>query len=100
MTTGSETSPNEPAGGETPAERWSALEALVARSAETGILEIAHALLREAILQGASALHLEPRRSGGVVRYRVAGELSAALTLPPELLHPVTARLKLMANLD
>jgi general secretion pathway protein E len=83
----------EPAGGDE-------LASLVARSGEIGIIETVNALIREALRENASTLHIEPRPGGGVVRYRVAGELFEALTLPSELLLPVIARLKLMAGLD
>jgi type II secretory ATPase GspE/PulE/Tfp pilus assembly ATPase PilB-like protein len=93
MPASSESSPTGPAesGG---------LEALVARAGEIGIIETVNALIREALREGASTLHLEPRSDGGVARYRVAGELCQALTLPSELLLPVISRLKLMAGLD
>src|SRR5437868_1506685 len=88
-----EPSGQAPAGGD-------ALETLVARAGEIGVVGIVNAILREALQEGASTVHLEPRASGGIVRYRVGGELRQMLVLRPELFLPVTARLKLMAGLD
>lgn len=88
-----ELSGQAPAGGDS-------LETLVARAGEIGVVQIVNAIIREALQEDASAVHLVPRRSGGIVRCRVGGELRQTLVLPSELLFPVIARLKLMAGLD
>src|SRR5207247_1040403 len=45
-------------------------------------------------------IHLEPFEKRVVVRYRVDGELSEAMTPPKKLQNAITSRLKIMASLD
>lgn len=57
-------------------------------------------VLREALRQNASDIHLEPTRQGGVIRYRVDGKLREARVIEAEEHGRLIARLKQMACLD
>ena len=57
-------------------------------------------LLDVAVRERASDLHLEPHRSGVLVRLRVDGVLREVLELPSSGYAAVTARLKIIAGLD
>lgn len=57
-------------------------------------------LLRVAVAMGASDMHLEPRATGLLPRYRVDGALRSGNLLPSDLILPVTSRLKVLSGLD
>lgn len=62
-------------------------------------VRIVDALLRHAIVQNASDIHIEPQDETLVVRYRIDGILHDAMTLPAHAAAPLTARIKVLANL-
>ncbi len=57
-------------------------------------------ILFEALLKGASDVHLQPVRGRTLVRYRLDGVLHTARELPGTLAASVTCRVKIMARLD
>jgi len=57
-------------------------------------------LLRDAVQQRASDVHIEPYRGGARVRLRVDGVLREAERLPADLHRRLVSRLKLIAELD
>lgn len=72
------------------------------QSEEASVLRFVNQILREALVQKATDIHVEPQKSGMCIRYRVDGQL---LDVPvPEninaLKDSVIARLKIMSRLD
>ncbi|MCC7331041.1 MAG: type II/IV secretion system protein [Flavobacteriales bacterium] len=63
------------------------------------VIKIVDTLLKHAIIQNASDIHIEPEEREMVVRYRVDGILHDAMVLPKTAGLPITARLKVLANL-
>lgn len=63
------------------------------------IVRIVDTLLRHAIIQGASDIHIEPMEEEVVVRYRIDGILHDAMTLPKQAGPGITARIKVLSNL-
>jgi type IV pilus assembly protein PilB len=63
------------------------------------IVRIVDTLLRHAIIQGASDIHIEPMEEEVLVRYRIDGMLHDAMTLPRQAAAGITARIKVLANL-
>ncbi len=63
------------------------------------IVRIVDTLLRHAILQDASDIHIEPAEHEVIVRYRIDGILHDAMTLPKNASAGITARIKVLANL-
>lgn len=63
------------------------------------VIKIVDTLIKHAILQQASDIHIEPNEEGVVVRYRIDGILHDAMTLPKEILPFVVARVKVLSNL-
>lgn len=63
------------------------------------IVRIVDTLLRHAIIQGASDIHIEPMEEEVLVRYRIDGVLRDAMTLPKQAGPGITARIKVLANL-
>lgn len=63
------------------------------------IIRIVDTLLRHAILQSASDIHIEPDEKEVRVRYRIDGVLHEAMTLPKEVAPGIVARVKVLTNL-
>ncbi len=63
------------------------------------VIKIVDTLLKHAILQKASDIHVEPMEKELLVRYRIDGLLHEAMTLPKQIATGVVARIKVMANL-
>ncbi|MGE5610207.1 MAG: GspE/PulE family protein [Bacillota bacterium] len=67
---------------------------------ESPVIRFVNYLIFDAIKQGASDIHIEPKEKGLKVRYRIDGVLFEAMN-PPYQMHPaIVSRLKIMANLD
>lgn len=62
-------------------------------------VKIVYSLLRRAIKEKASDIHIEPYEKKVVVRFRVDGILQQRLELPKEIQSAIISRLKIMANL-
>ena len=67
---------------------------------EAPIIRLVSSILQQAVGDGASDIHIEPQARELAVRMRVDGVLREAMTVPPKLMNGVTARLKILANLD
>lgn len=63
------------------------------------VVRIVDTLLRHAIIQGASDIHIEPMEEAVLVRYRIDGILSDAMKLPKMASDSLVARLKVLSNL-
>lgn len=63
------------------------------------VVRIVDTLLRHAIIQGASDIHIEPMEEEVLVRYRIDGILHDAMTLPKHAASTIVARLKVLSNL-
>ncbi len=63
------------------------------------VVRIVDTLLRHAIIQGASDIHIEPMENEVLVRYRIDGILHDAMTLPKHASGTIVARLKVLSNL-
>lgn len=63
------------------------------------VVRIVDTLLRHAILQNASDIHIEPQEAELLIRYRVDGILHDAMTLPKKSADSITARIKVLSNL-
>jgi len=67
---------------------------------EGPIIRIVNLVIKEALRQRASDIHIEPQELGMRVRFRIDGILQDILTIPKESKNAVGVRIKLMANLD
>ncbi len=63
------------------------------------IVRITQAILKHAIMEGASDIHIEPTEKDVVIRYRVDGILHDMLVLPKAVLAGLIARIKVLSNL-
>lgn len=63
------------------------------------IIRIVDTLLKHAILQSASDIHIEPDEKEVRVRYRIDGVLHDAMILPKQVISGLVARIKVLTNL-
>lgn len=63
------------------------------------VVRIVDTLLKHAIIQDASDIHIEPEEDKVLVRYRIDGLLRDAMVLPKNTASGITARIKVLANL-
>jgi len=76
------------------------LDAISREAGEAPIVRLANFLVMEAVNLGASDIHIEPQEKKLVVRYRVDGVLRVFHEFPINIKDALTARFKIMANLD
>ncbi len=64
------------------------------------LVKLVDEIMLEALLAGASDIHIEPERDSTRVRYRVDGFLHTFSNLPKHLAIPVVSRIKILAEMD
>lgn len=67
---------------------------------DSPIVRLVNQLLTNAVVQKASDIHIDPQETKVVVRYRVDGVLKVERILPRQMQSVLTARIKIMSNLD
>jgi type IV pilus assembly protein PilB len=67
---------------------------------DSPIVRLVNQLLSAAVLQRASDIHIDPQETKVVVRYRIDGVLRVERVLPRHMQGVLTARIKIMSNLD
>ncbi len=76
------------------------IDSLKSLAEEAPVVHLVDLIIREAIKQNASDIHIEPQRDKVMVRYRIDG-LLYEMPGPPKRLHmPVVSRIKIMSRLD
>jgi type IV pilus assembly protein PilB len=63
------------------------------------VIRIVETMLKHAILQHASDIHIEPMEKEVLIRYRIDGILHDAMTLPKQISSAIVARIKVLSNL-
>jgi type IV pilus assembly protein PilB len=63
-------------------------------------LKLVHSVLHEAVVQGVSDIHWEPRKNDFVVRYRIDGKLMKKHVLAKNAARSIISCLKVMAQMD
>jgi len=66
---------------------------------EMPVIRIVDTLIKHAILERASDIHIEPIKKEVLVRYRIDGILRDAMTLPKQTRLGIVARIKVLSNL-
>lgn len=81
------------------ADKTESREDLEKAAEQLPIIKITDTLLKHAILQQASDIHIEPMEKEVIVRYRIDGILHDAMTLPKKIHPGLIARIKVLSNL-
>lgn len=76
------------------------VEDLEKSAGESPVIKFVNYLLSNALHQGASDIHIEPKEKYTKIRYRVDGILFEAMQAPAKMHAAIVSRLKIMANLD
>ncbi|MDO8594044.1 MAG: GspE/PulE family protein [bacterium] len=69
------------------------------RAEDMPIVRIVDTLLKHAVLQNASDIHIEPMEKDLIVRYRIDGILHDAMILPKHVAGSIVARIKVLSSL-
>ena len=69
------------------------------KAQELPVIKIVDTLIKHAILERASDIHIEPTEKEVLVRYRIDGVLRDAMILPVAISSGIVARIKVLANL-
>lgn len=75
------------------------MEDLKKLAEDVPVIRIVDTLLKHAILQNASDIHIEPQENELLVRYRIDGLLHDAMILPKNVGASIAARIKVLASL-
>lgn len=75
-------------------------EDLEKMGSESPVIRFVNYLIHDAIKQGASDIHIEPKEKALKVRYRIDGILFEAMNPPYSMHSAIVSRMKIMANLD
>jgi type IV pilus assembly protein PilB len=67
---------------------------------DSPIVRLVNQILNNAVIQKASDIHIDPQETKVVIRYRVDGVLRLERVLPRHMRSVLTARIKIMSNLD
>lgn len=67
---------------------------------DSHVVSIVDWLLQYAYEQRASDIHLEPRRTDGIVRFRIDGVMQQVYEMPAAVMMAVTSRLKIVGRMD
>ncbi len=76
------------------------LDRLIARAEEAPVVKLVDLIIRQAIDERASDIHIEPFKDKSSLRYRIDGKL---YEIPPPAKHlhlPIVSRVKILAKLD
>ncbi len=66
---------------------------------DSPIAQTVNLIIQDAIKQGASDIHIEPRENQVSIRYRIDGQLHETNKLPKKLLLSLVSRIKILSNL-
>jgi type IV pilus assembly protein PilB len=64
------------------------------------LVEMADSLILLALKDRASDVHIEPKKTDLVVRFRIDGAMREVMTLPKDLSLPLASRIKIMSGMD
>ncbi|HDK81326.1 MAG TPA: type II/IV secretion system protein, partial [Nitrospirae bacterium] len=69
-------------------------------ASEPPVVQLVNSFIAQAILEGVSDIHLEPRRNFMAVRFRIDGLLYDRHKIPARFIAPITSRIKIMSAMD
>jgi len=74
-------------------------EELKKAAEEVPVIKIVDTIIKHAILERASDIHIEPMENEVLIRYRIDGILREVMHLPREITSGIVARIKVLSNL-
>jgi type IV pilus assembly protein PilB len=85
---------------ETPQEEEHSTQDLERLAEGAPVVKMTNVILTQAIMEGASDVHINPEETNLRVRYRVDGILKDSHNLPKNLQEAIISRIKILSNLD
>jgi type IV pilus assembly protein PilB len=76
------------------------LNRLIVKAGEAPVIKLVDLIIRQAIDERASDIHIEPFEGKIVLRYRIDGKLYSLPPPAPHLILPIVSRIKILAKLD
>jgi len=76
------------------------LDKLIAQAEEAPVVKLVDLIIRQAIEENASDIHIEPQHEKVVVRYRIDGVLYEAPAPSTSLYLPIVSRIKILSKMD
>jgi type IV pilus assembly protein PilB len=67
---------------------------------QSPVIKFVNYLISNAVREGASDIHIEPKEKQTKIRYRIDGVLFEAMQAPQKMHPAIVSRIKIMANLD
>ena len=75
-------------------------EDLESMAGQSPVIKFVNYLISNAVREGASDIHIEPKEKQTRIRYRIDGVLFEAMQAPSKMHPAIVSRIKIMANLD
>jgi len=75
-------------------------EDLEKMAGQSPVIKFVNYLISNAVREGASDIHIEPKEKQTRIRYRIDGVLFEVMQAPPKMHPAIVSRIKIMANLD
>jgi type IV pilus assembly protein PilB len=75
-------------------------EDLEKMAGQSPVIKFVNYLISNAVREGASDIHIEPKEKITKIRYRIDGVLFEVMQAPPKMQPAIVSRIKIMANLD
>jgi len=75
-------------------------EDLEKMAGQSPVIKFVNYLISNAVREGASDIHIEPKNKETKIRYRIDGVLFEAMKAPQRMHPAIVSRIKIMANLD
>ncbi len=76
------------------------IDELKSKAAEAPIIKMVNQIIRTAVSEKASDIHIDPQEDGVSVRYRTDGRLVEKPPLPKDAMAPIISRIKILSRLD
>lgn len=76
------------------------LDKLIVKAGEAPVIKLVDLIIRQAIDERASDIHIEPFENTIILRYRIDGKLHTLPPPAPHLILPIISRIKILAKLD
>ncbi|MBI3315509.1 MAG: Flp pilus assembly complex ATPase component TadA [Candidatus Omnitrophica bacterium] len=76
------------------------LDGLVASAQKSAVIQLADLIIRQAIKERASDIHIEPFRNQISIRFRIDGVLHEIPPPEKSMMMPLVSRLKILSNMD
>jgi type IV pilus assembly protein PilB len=76
------------------------LDKIIAQAEEAPVIKLVDLIVRQAIEDGASDIHVEPRYDKLSLRYRIDGNLYEMPSPAPSLYLPIVSRMKILSKMD